>query len=88
MKLNVRLTDEDLKKVKNINLYLPNGFINTKIFWQMILKYVDKENKDKVITTRKTVSKFYKVIRKYIKENGHFTLIEVVSEDAFIEVIL
>ena len=88
MKLSIKLTSNDLKKTKGISLVFPNGIINTKVFWRILLKYINKENHDNIKATRKIISKFYKTIKKYVKTNGHFTLLELDSESAYIKVII
>ena len=61
-------------KVK-INLVLPNSVIKSKIISSSIQKYVgDNIPKD-------VMKKIYQVIKEYIKENGHFNLVEVDSKD-------
>lgn len=62
------------EKVK-INLVLPNSVIKSKIIGSSIQKYVgDNIPKD-------IMKKIYQVIKEYIKENGHFNLVEVDSKD-------
>ena len=62
------------EKVK-INLVLPNSVIKSKIISSSIQKYVgDNIPKD-------VMKKIYQVIKEYIKENGHFNLVEVDSKD-------
>ena len=58
-----------------INLFLPTSLIKSKFIWNQVLKYgginIDKE----------VMKKAYKVLKDYIKENGHFVLVHVVSSD-------
>ena len=69
-------------KVK-INLVLPNSVIKSKIISSSIQKYVgDNIPKD-------VMKKIYQVIKEYIKENGHFNLVEVDSKDGtFVKIVL
>ena len=59
----------------NIRLSFPSSILKTKLVTKNIFKN-SKENIDK-----ETISKMYKILKEYIKENGHFTLVEVVSKD-------
>ena len=70
------------EKVK-INLVLPNSVIKSKIISSSIQKYVgDNIPKD-------VMKKIYQVIKEYIKENGHFNLVEVDSKDGtFVKIVL
>ena len=79
MKIKVINKEEKVK----INLVLPNSVIKTKIIGSSIQKYVgDNIPKD-------VMKKIYQVIKEYIKENGHFNLVEVVSKDGtFVKIVL
>ena len=71
MKIKVINKEEKVK----INLVLPNSVIKSKIISSSIQKYVgDNIPKD-------VMKKIYQVIKEYIKENGHFNLVEVDSKD-------
>ena len=61
-------------KVK-INLVLPNSVIKSKIIGSSIQKYIGDN------ITKDIMKKIYQVIKEYIKENGHFNLVEVDSKD-------
>ena len=69
-------------KVK-INLVLPNSVIKSKIIGSSIQKYVgDNVPKD-------IMKKIYHVVKEYVKENGHFNLVEVDSKDGtYVKIIL
>ena len=80
MKLIV--VDKNSINNKGITFVLPTILIKSKIFW----KFVSKE-KDYQVSVD-VFKKMYKQIKKYIKINSHFTLLEVISDDYIIEVIL
>lgn len=70
------------EKVK-INLVLPNSVIKSKIIGSSIQKYVGDN------ITKDIMKKIYQVIKEYIKENGHFNLVEVDSKDGtFVKIVL
>ena len=62
------------EKVK-INLVLPTSLIKSKIILNKIKEY---SGVDLDINTFKNM---YKVLKDYIKENGHFNLVEVITND-------
>ena len=55
------------------SFYLPNGFMRSTI----LLKSLDLDRE-----TRKLIKSCYPHIKKFIKTNGHFNLVEVDSNDA------
>lgn len=59
----------------NIRLILPNSMLKTKFITNTITKHSNHN------IHKKTISKMYKILKDYIKENGHFTLVEVESKD-------
>ena len=79
MKIKVINKEEKVK----INLVLPNFVIKTKIIGSSIQKYVGDN------ITKDIMKKIYQVIKEYIKENGHFNLVEVDSKDGtFVKIVL
>ena len=59
----------------NINLTLPSSMLKTKF----VTNAITKKSSDDI--DKKTISKLYKILREFIKENVHFTLVEVESKD-------
>ena len=79
MKIKVINKEEKVK----INLVLPNSVIKSKIIGSSIQKYVGDN------ITKDIMKKIYQVIKEYIKENGHFNLVEVDSKDGtFVKIVL
>ena len=62
------------EKVK-INLVLPTSLIKSKIILNKIKNY------SKVDLDLNIFKNMYKVLKDYIKENGHFNLVEVITND-------
>lgn len=56
-----------------LSFSLPTSLIKRRIVWKRVLKnsFVDI----------KKIKKIYPKIKKYIKENGHFSLVEVQSHN-------
>ena len=71
MRIKVYSPEEKVR----INLLLPNSLIKSKLVWDSIKKYGNIE------FDRKVMKKVYKVLKDYIKENGHFVLVHVVSSN-------
>lgn len=76
-----------------IKLYLPTSFIKMKFIWKCIYKeqYKDlsiEEKNNKINETTRNIRKIYNEIKKYIKKNGHFILLEVESSEGNIKIIL
>ena len=59
---------------KNKKIYLPNFLIKSKF----ILKKICKEEKEELVDFILSV---YKDLRKYIKENDHFPILEIESNE-------
>lgn len=57
-------------------IYIPNFLISPKLITKYISKDGDFNNED--------ILKLINITKSYVKENGHFTFIEVKSEDYYI----
>lgn len=64
-------------KKKNINFWLPNSVIKTKVFWRWISNDINLNNEDLIYILRS----LYKQLKKYVKQNGHFYLITIKTND-------
>lgn len=60
---------------KNIRLYLPNSFLKSKFILKKLLK--EKYNDSLHIT----IKDCYKTLKQYVKQNGHFELVNIVTSD-------
>lgn len=74
---------------RGIRLHLPLAFIKTRIFSKYLSEHNDDGNYDpeELKHYRENIKQGYKVLKKYIKENGHFNLVEVYSNDGGIVLI-
>lgn len=59
-------------------IFIPNFIINPKFIKKYILSE-DTINKDEII-------KLIYIVKKYVKENGHFTFIEVKNKKYYIKI--
>ena len=70
MKIHIKTNDG-----YNIKLRLPTSFIKSKLMLKILKKYT-KHNID-----FSSLPYIYKASKKYVKEHGHFTLVEVVDSE-------
>jgi hypothetical protein len=80
MKLIV--VDKNSINNKGITFVLPTIFIKSKVFWKFVYKEKDYQVSVNIF------KKLYKQIKKYIRINGHFTLLEVMNDNYLVKVIL
>lgn len=64
---------------KKIKLIIPLSVMKWKVVYKNMLKNSEMTKKDKEILEKK-IPLLIKTVKKYIKENGHFTFVEVESE--------
>lgn len=62
---------------RGINLWLPTSLLKSKFIVSIIKKNID--NKTKIYLDM--IPQIYKSLKKYIKQNGHFILVDVDSSD-------
>ena len=74
MKLKVISKEDNIR----INLHLPLCMIKTRFITNVIFKNTN------MVVDCKVVKKIYRQLKKYIKKNGHFDLLEVCSTDGTI----
>ena len=73
---------------KKITIMIPNFLMKSKLIWKIAIKNCDEEAKEELLKIEPIVSEGYKTLKKVIKINGHFKLVEVESEQAYITIIL
>ena len=73
---------------KKITIMIPNFLMKSKLIWKIAIKNCDEEAKEELLKIEPIVSEGYKTLKKVIKINGHFKLVEVESELAYITIIL
>ena len=60
-----------------LSLWLPTSVIKSKLF----LRIISKRSDNNVKIYLDVIPTIYKSLRKYIKENGHFVLVDITSSD-------
>ena len=74
---------------KEFTLRIPTRLIKWKWIYSFGLKQIsDEKTKQEIMTFKENSSCFYKTIKKYIKENGQFTLVDIKSSDGEIVKII
>lgn len=75
MRIKIQSKENNYKLV----IFLPTSLIKTKIFWSFI-------NNESIKEAYHLARITYKLLKNYIKENGHFTLVDIQSENGLIEI--
>lgn len=78
MKISIRKKDNVFKR---ITVYLPLSIIKSRILWNIIVNYASGEEKENLKSIQFLVLECYKVLKKYVRENKHFNLVEVNNKD-------
>jgi len=82
MKLTIKLKQ---KKVPlKIHIWLPLFFAKSKIIWKIAIN--SSEEKKEIIKAKKLTINIYKYLKQIVKENGHFTLIEIDNPEVYIKI--
>ena len=68
--MKIIINSEDINK----KIYLPNCLIKSKF----ILNKLSKDNNEEL---KKFIISIYKDLRKYIRKNGHFIIVDIESND-------
>lgn len=61
-------------KTKRITLLFPTRLICSRLIWKMILQHTEEMNHLQGIYT--TIKPLYRYLKDYVKQNGHFTVME------------
>lgn len=75
--MKILVISHDLKRP--IRLVFPTSLIKRKFVWNMILKHQKNIDFDYKLAYE-TIKKAYKPLRRFIKVNGHFNLVEVIDK--------
>lgn len=61
-------------ETKRITLFFPTCLVGSRLIWKMILKRVDEIHHFQDIDV--WIKPLYRYLRAYVKQKGHFTLME------------
>ena len=61
----------------NIRLWLPTCLLKSKLIYKALLK----TGGNSLLPLIDLLPKYYNHLRKYIKNNGHFVLVDIISAD-------
>lgn len=70
----MKIVIKDKKERKNIVLYFPLSFIKMPF---VIKKLNSSNNINLPEENKKLLNEIYKVLKRFVKENGHFNLVEI-----------
>lgn len=71
--MKITIQEHDGKK---LSLLLPTFLLKSKLVTKFISKYSDDS---KIILD--ITPKIYKILKQYIRENGHFVLVDIISNE-------
>jgi len=84
--MRILIISKDLKRP--IRLRLPMSLLKSRLAWQSLIKN-NKDNNFDFKLMYKVIKKGYKELKKYVKTNGHFTLVNIVdSEGNLVRIII
>lgn len=85
----MKIIIKDSEDKRRFFLLIPTRLIKWKWIYSLGARHIsDEKTKQEIITFRDNSKRFYKSIKGYIKENGHFTLLDVKSNDGSIVKII
>lgn len=64
-----------------IKLVFPLGVLRSGWIWRLALKYTEHSQKQTVMSYRDMIMNSTDVLDDYVRENGHFNLVEVEEKD-------
>ena len=85
MKIRINVNEEDSKF--RISLWVPTGLIRSRFVWRQIgkLKGMTPELAQKL---QRSFDAAYRQMKEYIRTNGHFTMVEAVSDGSHVRIIV
>lgn len=78
MKIRIRPSDSWFR----LTLWFPLGFLKSRLVARGIAEALNKDaNKEDILAVRTTLKDSYKFIKQYVKQHGHFYLVDIKSRD-------
>lgn len=84
MKIMVNAKGDDGEKDIHFSIHLPLSIIKMNFIWNQI---ADKTSKD-CVPANIPGKEIYKVLKKWVKENGHLTIVDVDTKDAKVKIVI
>lgn len=85
MKIKIKNRIESSKKIL---ILVPNFLIKSRLIWKVVIKNSEEEIKEELLKIMPVILKGYKTLKKVIKINGHFNLVEIESNEVYITIRL
>ena len=85
MKIKIKNRIESSKKIL---ILVPNFLIKSRLIWKVVIKNSEEEIKEELLKIMPVILKVYKTLKKVIKINGHFNLVEIESNEVYITIRL
>ncbi len=64
-----------------IRMTFPIGVLRSRWIWRIALKYTDDDQKQDIMMYRSMIADSVDVLQEYVRNNGHFNLVEVEERD-------
>lgn len=84
MKIMVKTKGEEGERGFAFSIHLPLALIKSNFIWNQI---VDKTAKD-TIPTKVPGKEIYKVLKSWVRENGHLTLVDIDTKDTKVRIVI
>lgn len=73
---------------KRLGFFIPTSLIKSKFAWKVAIKNSEGEAKEELLKIQPVVLECYKALKNTIKENGHFNLVEVETNETYVVIRL
>lgn len=84
MMIMVKAKGDDGEKEIAFKIHLPLALIKSNLIWNQIADKTMNANLPLKITGKE----IYKVLKNWVKENGHLTIVDVDTKDAKVKIVI
>ena len=84
MKIMVKAKGDDGERDIAFAIHLPLDLIKSNFVWNQIASKTQDSNLPAAIPGKE----IYRFLKSYIKENGHFTVVDVDTKDAKVKIVI
>ena len=85
--MKIKIKNRIVSSKKHI-ITVPNFLMKSKLIWNVVVKNCDEEAKEELLKVRSIITEGYKSLKKVIKINGHFNLLEVETQEVYVTIRL
>ena len=84
MKIMVKAKEDDGERDIAFSIHLPLSILKMNFVWNQIASKTQDANLPSTIPGKE----IYRFLKSYIKENGHFTPVDVDTKDAQVKIVI